>query len=46
MTMPGMTGDKMTTEILSIRLKMLAIMFTGYNERISAKESEALGACK
>jgi CheY-like chemotaxis protein len=40
MTMPGMTGDRLTTEILPIRPEMLVIMCTGYIERISAKESE------
>lgn len=46
MTMPGMIGDRLSKEILAIRPEMLVIMCTGYIERISAKESEALGARK
>ena len=46
MTTPRMTGDRLTTEILTIRPKMRVIMCTGYSERISAKEAAALGSRK
>jgi PAS domain S-box-containing protein len=46
MTMPRMTGDRLTKEILAIRPEMLVIICTGYSERMSAKEAEALGARK
>jgi CheY-like chemotaxis protein len=46
MTMPRMTGDRLTKEILTIRPQMPVIICTGYSERISAEEAEALGARK
>jgi len=44
MTMPHMTGDRLIKEILAIRPHMPTIICTGYSERMSAKEAEALGA--
>jgi len=41
-----MTGDRLTKEILTIRPQMPVIICTGYSERISAEEAEALGARK
>ena len=46
MTMPKMVGDKLTKEILAIRPDMPVIICTGYSERISADNAEALGARK
>jgi len=46
MTMPKMTGDKLTKEILSIRPQLPVILCTGYSERVPAKDAEALGAAK
>ena len=46
MTMPGITGDRLTKEILKIRPHMPIILCTGYSERISAKETAALGVRK
>jgi len=46
MTMPQMTGDRLTKEILKIRPEMPVIICTGYSERMSEKDAEALGAQK
>jgi CheY-like chemotaxis protein/anti-sigma regulatory factor (Ser/Thr protein kinase) len=46
MTMPRMTGNRLTQEILAIRPEIPVIICTGYSERMSAKEAEALGASK
>ena len=46
MTMPGITGDRLAQEILKIRPHMPIILCTGYSERISAKETAALGVRK
>jgi len=46
MTMPQMSGDKLTTEILAIRPQMPVIICTGYSERMSVKKAKGLGACK
>jgi hypothetical protein len=46
MIMLGITGDRLTAEILSIRLARMFIMCTEYSERIYAKESEALSVPK
>ena len=46
MTMPRMTGDRLTAEILKIRPHMSVIICTGYSERMSAKKAEALGVSK
>ena len=46
MTMPRMTGDRLAAEILKIRPRMPVIICTGYSERMSAKNAEALGISK
>jgi DNA-binding NtrC family response regulator len=46
MTMPRMTGDRLTKEILKIRPQMPVIICTGYSERMSAKKAESLGVRK
>ena len=46
MTMPRMTGDRLTKEILTIRPQMPVIICTGYSERMSAKKAAALGVRK
>jgi PAS domain S-box-containing protein len=45
-TMPRMTGDRLTKEILAIRPKVPVIICTGYSERMSEADAMALGACK
>ena len=46
MTMPRMTGDRLTAEVLKIRPQMPVIICTGYSERMSAEKAEALGVRK
>ena len=46
MTMPRMTGDKLTAEVLKIRPHMPVIICTGYSQRMSAKKAAALGVLK
>jgi len=46
MTMPLMTGDRLTKEILTIRPEMPVIICTGYSERMSAEKAESLGVRK
>jgi PAS domain S-box-containing protein len=46
MTMPRMSGDMLTTEILAIRPEMPVIICTGYSERTSAEKAKGLGVCK
>jgi len=46
MTMPQMTGDRLTAEVLNIRPHMPVIICSGYSEKISAKKAEGLGARK
>ena len=46
MTMPRMTGDRLTKEILTIRPQMPVIICTGYSERMSAKKAKAFGVSK
>ena len=43
MTMPGMTGDRLSREILSIRKDIPIILCTGYSERISRESAQAAG---
>lgn len=45
MAMPGMTGDALATEILSIRPNMPIMLCTGYSEAISEKEACEIGIC-
>jgi DNA-binding NtrC family response regulator len=46
MTMPRMTGDTLTREILAIRPEMPIIICTGYSEHMSVKDAKALGVRK
>jgi len=46
MTMPRMTGDRLTAEVLKIRPHMPVIICTGYSERMSAEKAKGLGLCK
>ncbi len=46
MTMPRMTGDMLAKEILAIRRETPVIICTGYSERMTEKQAEALGAAK
>jgi PAS domain S-box-containing protein len=46
MTMPRMTGDRLSAEVLKIRPHMPVIICTGYSERMSAEKAEALGVRK
>jgi len=44
MTMPVMTGDKLTTEMNRIRSGIPIIITTGFSERIDRKKALRLGA--
>ena len=46
MTMPKMTGDKLTKEILGIRPDTPIILCSGYSDRINAEKAAALGIRK
>ena len=46
MTMPHMTGDKLTQEILNIRSDMPIILCTGYSERMSEDRAQEIGIRK
>ncbi len=46
MTMPQMTGDKLTKEILSIRPDMPIILCSGFSEKIDAEKAKGLGIRK
>lgn len=43
MTMPGMTGDKLTKKLLAIKPDLPIIICTGYSERINEINTTALG---
>ena len=43
MTMPAMTGDKLTQRILEIRKDILVILCTGYSELISEEKAKKIG---
>ena len=43
MTMPGLTGDELGQAILSIRPDIPVILCTGYSERITESQAEAMG---
>jgi PAS domain S-box-containing protein len=43
MTMPGMTGDILATELMKIRADIPVIICTGYSERIDEQRAEDLG---
>ena len=46
MTMPKMTGDRLSQEILKIRPDMPIILCTGYSNRISEEKAQELGIRK
>jgi len=46
MTMPKMTGDKLSREILKIRADIPIIICTGYHENFTEKEAIKLGIKK
>lgn len=43
MTMPNMTGDKLSLELLKIRSDIPIILCTGYSERISEEKAKSMG---
>jgi PAS domain S-box-containing protein len=43
LTMPELTGDRLTIELLAIRADMPIILCTGFSELITADEAKALG---
>ncbi len=43
MTMPNMSGDQLSREILSIRPDMPIILSTGYNEQMSEEKAKEIG---
>ena len=43
MTMPNMTGDKLTIELMKIRLNMPVILCTGYSKKISEESAAEIG---
>ncbi len=43
MTMPGMRGDRLAQEILTIRPQIPVILTTGYSKQISEEEARELG---
>lgn len=45
MTMPKITGDKLTAQILNIRPDIPVILCTGYSHKISKEEAIKLGIC-
>ena len=44
MTMPKMTGDKLTREILNVRPKIPIILCTGFSEKINEEKAKEMGA--
>jgi CheY-like chemotaxis protein len=44
MTMPNLTGDRLTREILAMRPEIPVILCTGFSEQISAESARDLGA--
>ena len=46
MTMPKMTGDRLATELLSIRPGIPIILCTGFNERITQEKAKEMGIRK
>lgn len=43
MTMPNMTGDQLSQELLSIKPELPIILCTGFSERIDKKTAESIG---
>jgi CheY-like chemotaxis protein len=46
MTMPNMTGDILTRELLKIRPDLPIILCTGFSEKISKSKSDQVGVRK
>ncbi len=46
MTMPNMTGDKLTQEIQNIRSNLPIILCTGHSDRVSDASAKDLGLAK
>jgi CheY-like chemotaxis protein len=44
MTMPDLTGDRLTVKLLEIKPEIPVIICTGYSENISPEKAEELGA--
>jgi CheY-like chemotaxis protein len=42
-TMPGITGDQLVIEVLSIRADMPVILCTGYSKRVSEERARSIG---
>ncbi|MGK7346598.1 MAG: hybrid sensor histidine kinase/response regulator [Candidatus Nitrospinota bacterium M3_3B_026] len=45
-TMPGMTGDKLASEIIQIKPSIPVILTTGFSRRITPEKAHAAGICK
>ncbi len=43
MTMPNMTGEKLTFELKQIRKEIPVILCTGFSEKMSKEKADALG---
>jgi len=43
MTMPNMTGDTLSKELMKIRPDIPIILCTGFSERISEEKAKAIG---
>jgi len=43
MTMPNLTGDRLTQELLKIRPEIPIILCTGFSERITEEKAKKLG---
>jgi CheY-like chemotaxis protein len=43
MTMPNLTGDKLTVELMKIRRDIPVILFTGYSKKISDESAAEIG---
>ena len=43
MTMPGMTGDRLSKEILALRPDVPIIICTGFSKKISKEQAESMG---
>ena len=43
MTMPKMTGDRLSQELMTIRPDLPVILYTGFNELVSEKKARDMG---
>lgn len=43
MTMPKMTGEKLTRTLIGIRPDVAVVMCTGFSEQMDAQQAEAIG---